>query len=231
MPVITVRPGVYIVGGPQLSHLVDTNVYLVHLKNFYILIDSGSVLGVNAILLNLMEMNVRVNDIKYVILTHAHFHAASGAYLFNNVDTLIIAHEPDAYYMRSLDYDKLGVPREYAKFINPIIPSVSIPYNREIYEAEEGELILIHAPGHTKGFMIVLIPSLSILFVSDLTLNILSHKWGSCEAEYRRSIEKAIKIVEEYDVDVMCSSYRCIWLKQRIIEFLKQVIREKPLWV
>ncbi len=231
MPVVTVKPGVYIVGGPQLSHLVDTNVYLVRLKNFYILIDSGSVFGINAILLNLVEIGVRISDIKYVILTHAHFHAASGAYVFNNASTLIIAHEPDAYYVRSLDYDKLGVPREYTRFVNPIIPSVSIPYNREIYKMEKEEIILIHAPGHTEGFMIVLIPSLSILFVSDLTSNMLSHKWGSCEVEYRKSIEKTMKLVKEYNVNVMCSSYRCVWLKQRIIEFLRQVIHEKPLWV
>jgi len=230
MPLITVKPGVYVVGGRELSYVLDTNVYLINVNNFYILIDAGTSLGLNNLLSNLMELNINIEDLRYVILTHSHFHAAGGAYIFNNLPSLIVAHEPDSSYLRKLDLKKMSITEDLRSMLSPIHVSVNIPLNKHVFKLPGG-ITIIHTPGHTEGSISVFVENMGVLFVGDLVSNILSEDWGSNEELYHRSIREVITLAEKYNVEVLCSSYNCIRGTRSIVEFLEQLLSKKPLWV
>jgi len=230
MPLITVKPGIYVIGGRELSHILDTNVYLVNVNNFYILIDTGTSLGLNNLLSNLMELNIDIEDLRYVILTHSHFHAAGGAYIFNNLPSLVVAHEPDSSYLRKLDLKKMSITEDLMSMLFPIHVSINIPLNKHVFKLHEG-ITIIHTPGHTEGSISVFVENAGAVFVGDLTSNVLSRDWGSNEEVYHYSIREIITLVEKYSVEILCSSYNCIRGTQSIVEFLEQLLSKKPLWV
>lgn len=229
-PIITISPRIYIVGGRDLSHILDSNVYLVKVNDFYILIDVGTGLGFYNLLRNLLELNIRIEDIRYIFLTHAHFHAAGGAYMFNSLPGLIVAHEPDSSYLRSLDLRKMSVNEEYSSYMYPVFTSISIPLNKTIYKLSEN-ILVVHTPGHTKGSISVLVDSVKALFVGDLTSGILSKDWDSSLEDYYSSLNKVIELVDEHDISILCSSYNCIRGKQGIIDLLRNSLHKEPIWV
>lgn len=96
-------------------------VYLVKLKNKNILIDTGSPLNRNELIEDLRELNLDLNKINILILTHNHWDHAGNIELFKNAK--IYGDKQDFKDEKILDINKLNIK----------------------------EFKIIKTPGHTKG--------------------------------------------------------------------------------
>ncbi len=236
MPITTIYKNVYRVGGRDLSFIYDSNVYLLRLnKNDYILVDIGTGKGLMNLISNIFELGVSLHSIRYIILTHAHYHASGSAWWFSKTQALTVAHEPDASFIRIGDPRYTGAEDLKTKFI-PAPISINIREDVDEYEISIGEnnIVVLHTPGHTKGSISVLVTykqdDTSILFVGDSLTAILSKRWLSNEVEFKETVTKIQRLVKEENIEILCTSIEC-FKGNRVREYLKQVSTENPVWV
>lgn len=170
MPVITIRPGTYLIGGPELTFYLDLYFYaIVTNKDNIILIDSGSGKGFTNTIRNLMELGLSPLKVRYIINTHCHVDVAGGDYYFHNTfGTPIIAHEPDSLIIQHGD-PKRTLAEELNIPFNPVPVYISIRRPVEKITLDDAELFIYHCPGHTEGSVLVLamINGFKVLFGGD----------------------------------------------------------------
>ncbi len=236
MPSVTIHRNVYRIGGRDLSYVYDSNIYLIRMdNNSYILIDVGTGRGLLNLLNNMLELNVSPYNIKYVIVTHAHYHAAGSLWWFSRTKALSVAHEPDASFIRSGDKVYTGAD-EFEDSFTPAPISISIGYNVGEYEIiiDNSIIKLFHTPGHTKGSISVLLENKqyndNILFVGDSLSGILSNKWLSNETDFKETVKKISRIVNENNIKILCTSIEC-YRGDNIGKFLEYVMNKELLWV
>ncbi len=228
---------IYRIGGRDLSYLYDSNIFMIYLGNKeYVLIDVGSGQGILNLLNNMLELGVSPYNIKYIFLTHAHYHAAGASWWFSRTPALIIAHEPDASFIRKGDNKYTGADEFDVTFI-PATVSISIKDNVREYKLHTGNytITVIHTPGHTKGSISILFEddgnNNSFLFVGDSLLNILSRKWLSSEEDFKETVDKVSRIVEEKHLEVLCTSVECFRGYSTIKLLIEKIKKTKPIWV
>lgn len=89
-------PGIFCVGGSDLSHPQDALVYLIKGEKTAALIDAGSGKGSSVIWNNIEKIGMNPQDLTYLILTHGHVDHIGGASFFKERSgCLMIAHELD----------------------------------------------------------------------------------------------------------------------------------------
>ncbi len=234
MPLVTIYRDVYRIGGRDLTYIYDSNVYLIRFSNDdYVLIDVGTGQGLINLLNNMLELGASPHNIRYVIVTHAHYHAAGALWWFSRINALTIAHEPDSSFIRKGDR-KYTSADDFNTTFTPTSISINIGYNVSEYEIVLNTDIIkiFHTPGHTKGSISVLIRKNqdSMLFVGDSLSGILSNKWLSNENEFKDTVRRIHKLVNDYSVKILCTSIEC-YRGNNIGEFIKYVMNKEPLWV
>jgi glyoxylase-like metal-dependent hydrolase (beta-lactamase superfamily II) len=111
-----------------------SNIYIFGQKEATI-IDTGVGNRSNPIFPQLNELGIKPENIKQVILTHAHHDHAMGTYLIlQSADPRVFVHEKDIQYVAS-------------SFEKPLIPVK----NGETIETELFPLTIHWTPGHTEG--------------------------------------------------------------------------------
>jgi len=204
----TICRGVYVIGGRELSHVIDNNVFIIELpNNRYILFETGSGLGFLNTLRNILELSINPKNIAYIAISHAHIESSGATYNWLTVapNTYTVMHEPDASFSRKGDplYTCSCLYNiEYRSY--PI--SISIPlYKAKYILSDKPYVELIHAPGHTRGFMILYYQgAMKLALVSDI-FGPLSSIWGSSKKEYITSLNMAMDL----EADRYCTSVRC----------------------
>lgn len=236
MPVVTVYRNIYRIGGRDLTHIYDSNIYAVRIdSDNYMLIDTGTGRGLLNLIGNMLELGVSPYNIKYVIVTHAHYHAAGSLWWFSRTRALSVAHEPDASFIRSGDKAYTSAD-EFEDSFTPTPVSINIGYNIEEYKIITGYYIvrILHTPGHTKGSISILINNKqnndNILFVGDSLTGILSNKWLSSEIDFKKTLRKIHRVVNENNIKVLCTSIDC-YRENNIGKFLEYVTNKELLWV
>ncbi len=236
MPAVTIYRNVYRIGGRDLSYVYDSSIYLVRVNdNDYVLIDVGTGRGLLNLIGNMLELSVSPYNIKYIILTHAHYHAAGSLWWFSRTKALSVAHEPDASFIRSGDRVYTGANEFEDSFTSAPI-SISIGYSVREYKITINDFTIriFHTPGHTKGSISILIEHKqnndNILFVGDSLSGILSSKWLSSETDFKETIREIHQIINENNIKILCTSIEC-YRENNIEKFLEYVMNKKPLWV
>ena len=74
-----IAPGVYMVGGPELSDDKDACIYLVEGPGEAALIDAGAGDGLARVLDNIAKAGVEASRVKHLVITHCHVDHAGGA--------------------------------------------------------------------------------------------------------------------------------------------------------
>ncbi len=224
--VVKICSGVYLVAAPFLTSELDAYSYAVIFNDEAILIDSGSGMNPIGVLRNILELGISVRNLRYIVNTHAHADHAGGDYFFyNNLNSTIVAMEPDAMAIRHGNEDytaskMLGVPFKPCP--------VGISLEKEYYELRVGSGIveLYRTPGHTAGSMSILVEVAGgrVLFGGDCD-GVLCSKWNSDEKDWRRSIEKILSM----EFDILCMGH---WYKvNRGREILEKLLEKEPMWI
>lgn len=204
-----VAPGVYVVGGVDLSSPYDNNVYLISLANDeFLLYDSGSPWGVLNIIRNIMELGYSLRRLRYVIISHAHIESSGGAHMIYwiNKDVETVAHEPDSTRIRQGDPVYTNACEYNTGF--PSYPiSLSLHENTKNHVlSKDPSIEILHTPGHTKGLITLVYDDgeSRIAFISD-ALGPLCDLWLSSEEE----LEETLEILVGLDCMKYCSSTTC----------------------
>ncbi len=173
----SVLPGLYIIPG-----LV--NVYLLETVNGDALIDTGFPGSADKILAALKSIGKTPQDVRHILLTHAHpDHVGSAAALKQATGATIYAHAIDAPLIegtapRRAGYAAPGL-RNYlmTKILLSTLPKVEPTKVDSLVAAEEklpfaDDVVAIHAPGHCAGQVALLWNRHGgVLFTADACIN------------------------------------------------------------
>jgi glyoxylase-like metal-dependent hydrolase (beta-lactamase superfamily II) len=137
-----------------------TNTYLLRMSDGFILIDVGSGNKTKKFLKRLDDNNITPNEIKYIVLTHAHYdHAGCLSEIKQITGAKVIAHKNAE---NSLTLGKNSYVGIRLKFFNPILKKIlakiqsykpvtpDITFDDIYFFNEYGtDFKLIHTPGHS----------------------------------------------------------------------------------
>ena len=115
----------------------------------------------------ILEQIKRINgELKLVIITHAHAdHIAALADLVNGTDVKVCVHEQDYNGL----FDKTINQEDIVKTKVKSVDKINIEKIKDKTKETLGDLSLefIHAPGHTKGSMVIYLKEYNLLFSGD----------------------------------------------------------------
>ena len=142
----------------QLSES-DSNIYLVGDTA----IDAGTGLNFTRLRDMLKIAKIGLGDIKQVVNTHCHYDHVGGNGYFFNAKTLV--HEADADVVEKGDAE-LAVVEFFDGFLKPRKVDRRLKHGEAI-TTSQGELEVIHTPGHTAGSICLFDRAAGILFTGD----------------------------------------------------------------
>ena len=206
---------VYLVGsgasGVGLTQEVDCHVYLLDGGGELALVDAGAGLAVGAILRNIEAEGFRPEDVKYILITHAHGDHIGGAEELREATGAKVAmSEVEAPFLREGDEEatSLAQAREDGYYppdyrLKPCPVEVELRHGDEM-EVGRLKVRAIHLPGHSKGSMLYLVDGgRRYLFSGDAiffggVISLLNCVGSSLE-DYRENIWK----LKGLDVDAL----------------------------
>lgn len=215
---------IYLVGSGEirLSHPNDCHVYLIDGGGELALVDGGVGLAPDMILDNIKEDGFNINNVKYILLTHAHSDHANGAGKIRKaLGCAILATKEEAWLAKNGDDFQLGLvaakrdacyPQDF-HFDNYKVDQI-IEDNEEITVGKY-KLRIIVVPGHRTGHACYLMSrdGYTILFSGDTVFRkgmiSLLNCPGSSLKEYRENIEK----LSNLSVDALLPGHKLWTLK------------------
>jgi glyoxylase-like metal-dependent hydrolase (beta-lactamase superfamily II) len=163
-----------------------SNIYVIGKKKATI-IDTGVGNRSNPIFPQLKELSISPENIKQVILTHAHHDHAMGTYLIREkADPKIFVHEEDTKYIGS----SFGVSLVKVK-------------EGDTIDTELCSLTVYSTPGHTKGSICLYNSNKKILFSGDTVFPDGYYGRYDGESGSRQAIIKSLKKLTMLDCEIM----------------------------
>ena len=196
--------GIYIIGGPGISHVQDAAVFIVQCGDELVMIDSGS--GINAGMLteNMLRLGLDPERITALVLTHCHVdHIGSTKYFQDTFACKVIAHELDAKAIETGD-DILTA----ASWYNTQLPCLRVDRRltgeHEILLFGKDEIHCLHTPGHTPGSISVYLDrtGMRVLFGQDIH-GPFSPEFLSDIGRWRDSMERLLSL----KADILCEGH------------------------
>ncbi len=193
---------VYIIGGSELSHVDDCAVYLIDAGGL-VLIDSGIGASFDKLVKNIKEVGLSPDNLKAVLVTHAHIDHIGGLNRFKNeFGVQVFAHFLDAGRIER----GTGICAElYGIIYTPCLVDIKLKQEAETLKFADKELNIIHIPGHTPGSIAVYmdIPGNGrILFGQDIH-GPYTPEFGSNIDDARKSLQKLIDL----KADILCEGH------------------------
>lgn len=192
---------VYLIGDPDISHIMDCCVYLVDAGEL-VMIDAGAGRSTDRLIDNIQMLGLMPEKLSIIIITHAHIdHIGSLAEFKKRYNVKIIAH--------SLDSDSIetgsNVGAEYYG-VNYEPCQVDIKIYGEYDNLHIGccEFQVVHIPGHTPGSMAVFLDEggKRILFGQDIH-GPYNSTWGGEPDKAISSLGKLISL----KADILCEGH------------------------
>lgn len=140
----------------------ETNIVFIKYKDDYILIDTF--LGESYIKEALEYLNIKKEDIKYVVNTHSDWDHVFGNSFFN--EDIIIASKKTKEYLRVNGLKDINEYKKYSKDWNKLklsIPNITFENNFSINDNIE----IIYTPAHTKDCVSILLKKEKVIIVGD----------------------------------------------------------------
>ena len=199
-----ILPGVYILGGPEITDPDDCCVYLVEAKGEVAVIDAGLGLSAGVLLRNLLSFGLHPEQVKYLIATHGHAdHAGGLAELQSSTGAPVVAHRLELPFLEGGDLT-LTAALLYGVGFQPV--QVAKVMEEDSLELPLGDkkLYLLHTPGHTPGSISLYLEAEGqrVLFAQDVH-GPFRPEWGSDRAAWRRSVE----LLKSLEADVLCEGH------------------------
>jgi glyoxylase-like metal-dependent hydrolase (beta-lactamase superfamily II) len=171
---LEIVPKIYLI-----ENLRGGNVYLVTEGSDFLLIDTGLSSDFNEIQNQIKGAGFRLNDLKYILLTHTHGdHAGNAARLVEQSNAVVCAHALEVPYIEGTA--ALPARSRFRRFFMQFGEKVLFkhPYVKvsQVLEDEEAihfgeKLEVIHTPGHTPGSISLFQREQHVLFCGDIFFN------------------------------------------------------------
>ncbi|MBN2298189.1 MAG: MBL fold metallo-hydrolase, partial [Deltaproteobacteria bacterium] len=196
--------GIYIIGGPGISHFQDAAVFIVQCGDELVMIDSGS--GKSSLMLqeNISRLGLDPGRITALVLTHCHVdHIGSAKYFQDTFTCEVIAHDSDAMAIETGD-DILTAASWYGTRLPQMHVDRKLTGEHEILMFGDDEIHCIHTPGHTPGSISLYLDRTGkrILFGQDIH-GPFSPEFLSDIGQWRDSMEKLLAL----DADILCEGH------------------------
>ena len=138
---------IYLITGTGLT----SNIYLLG-KTDLTLIDAGNDSQPSTIITDLHKYHLALNDIKQIIITHAHFDHIGGL-------QELLRHISPKIYIHEKEQSKLA----------PILDNkqVTTIHDRDVLSTEIGSLQTLHTPGHSPGAICLYDQTRRVLYSGD----------------------------------------------------------------
>ncbi|MBU1153974.1 MBL fold metallo-hydrolase [bacterium] len=190
----------------------DTNYYLLEGKDGHLLIDAGWVGKYSKFKKSLSKLNIKVDSIKYIFLTHHHHdHAALIQDIREESRCKLILHETQINFLKKgiTQIENTKQYNIYLKLLDKVLSSF-IHYSYKPIILNESDIIInidnydiynhtgikgkiIHTPGHSKDSISLLLEN-GDTFIGDVAMNILKvfgQKYRPVEAENYSEVYKS----------------------------------------
>lgn len=176
----------------EYPHRDSSNVYFLAGKN-PVLIDCGSRRSVPLMLRNLAQLDLTARDITAVIATHGDCDHTQGFHDLQreNPDLSLHLHPADWSLVQELDPYRNAAYLYRISFL-PIPPETCVPLaDGERIAAGDGELTVVHSPGHTDGSVCLWgeIDGRHVLFAGDTVGGSMRSLEGADLAIWARAAE------------------------------------------
>jgi glyoxylase-like metal-dependent hydrolase (beta-lactamase superfamily II) len=220
-------PGIYCVGGSELSHPQDALVYLIKGKETTTLIDAGAGDGSAEIWENIRKTGLNPEDLTYLILTHGHVdHIGGAAFFRERTRCTLVAHELDQEAIESGDPDLTAASWYGVRLPRLKVDRVIKAKIEEIPLGQKEILICLHTPGHTPGSISLYLDRQKqrVLFGQDIH-GPFSKAFGSNLSDWRNSMEELLAL----KADILCEGHFGIFrtalkVKTYIEQYMKQYL-------
>ncbi len=193
---------VWLVGGPALTDPADCLVYALDL-GVPVLVDCGCGPGWPGIRANLAAAGLA--SVHTLVLTHGHVdHIGAAPRVRRETGCRIVAHALDSAAIASGD-PELTAASWYGVDLEPCPVDEIVTGEGRALAFAGGTLHLVHAPGHTPGSMVAWLDTPDagrVLFAQDAH-GPLSASFGSCRADWQRSLERMIAL----EPDLLCEGH------------------------
>lgn len=168
------------------------------------LVDTSLSFKGNELLKELASMNIRLQDIKHILLTHHDLdHIGNAARLAELTGASLWASDVDRSYILG-EADRPGF-KKFLPYVFPVKKPLSVkpyPVNGTL-----NDIMVLPTPGHTPGHVCLLFED--ILFAGDLVENKKGSltpypsfwNWDSA------ALQKAIKDISDYDFKWICPAH------------------------
>lgn len=222
MKPLKVDEGIFMVGGPSLSHHADCCVYLIDASESLVLVDSGVGLNTEKIVENVKEAGYNPEYIEYLIGTHKHIdHIGGNRFFKDSFNCKVVMHELDAEAVESGDQFTTGA-QLYGVTLRPCKVDMKINQTTDL-NVGQLNFKLIHTPGHTPGSISVLLEKGGnrILFGQDIH-GPIEPSWGSDIDQYCRSM----KLLLSLNADILCEGHFGIYTSpEKVKAYIERYMR------
>jgi glyoxylase-like metal-dependent hydrolase (beta-lactamase superfamily II) len=218
-------PGIYCVGGSELSHPQDALVYLIKGEETSALIDSGAGKGSAVIWENIRETGVNPEDLNYLILTHGHVDHIGGVSFFKErTRCLTVAHELDQEAIESGDPGLTAASWYGVSLPRLKVDRVLKGKIEELPLGRKENLICLHTPGHTPGSISLYLDRQKqrVLFGQDIH-GPFSKAFGSNLSDWQNSMEELLAL----KADILCEGHFGIFrTAQKVKTYIEQYMKQ-----
>lgn len=201
---LEVFPGIYQVGGAELSSPDDCCIYLLDGGGESVLIDCGVGRSTRQILENIAASGVDAEAIKYIIATHGHIDHIGGLHFFkSSLQARVIAHELELPAIAE-GRPNLTAAQWYGVDYQPVEVDRVLTATETTLKIGSLELHCLHTPGHTPGGISVYLDKEGqrILFGQDIH-GPFNPAWGSDMDSWRKSMHRLLDL----QADILCEGH------------------------
>lgn len=210
-----IADGVYLIGGPDVSHSDDATSFIVDFSGELVMIDAGAGGSSRILQKNIEDTGFNPASITTLILTHNHIdHIGSAPYFRKQFGCKIVMHDLDADAVEEGDSMRTAASC-YGTTFSPTAVDVRLMGDYEILRFRGEELHCLHTPGHTPGSLSVYLDrgGKRILFGQDIHgpfLDIFRSDIG----RWRKSMEKLLTL----NADILCEGHFGIFQPKENVE-------------
>lgn len=195
------------VGGVGMSDSSDCLVYLLDLGDL-VLVDCGAGPSWPRIQQEIRSLGRDPGAIHTLLLTHAHLdHIGAAARIRAETGCRVVSHELDAEPIETGDPERTAASM-YGMTLDPCTVDHLVTGADETLRFRDGELRLVHTPGHTPGSLVAVteINGQRVLFGQDLH-GPFHPAFESDKAQWRFSMQRVLAL----EADILCEGHYGIY--------------------
>ena len=214
--------GVYLIGGPGISHSNDATVFIIEFASELVMIDSGAGGSTETLIRNIEGAGLDPHRISRLILTHCHIdHIGSAPAFRNRFGCKIMIHALDAAAVEEGDSLKTAA-NWYGTYFPPMPVDAKMEGESMDLAFGDDTLHCLHTPGHTPGSICLYLDrdGKRILFGQDIHGPFVP-TFGSDIRKWRVSMEKLL----ELQADILCEGHFGIFQpRDRVTAYIRKYL-------